>query len=86
MITKNLISEKLVSYLQHRITLQEIVDWSENALMHNDFEDDNMHAIRNILARIGSADVKEFGLTWEDCEEIMHSLGFRLQVLAKADI
>lgn len=85
MITKKIISEKILSYLQHRITLEEIVHWAEEALMLGNFEDDITQKTRNILARIGSADVKSFGLTWEDCEEIMHHLGFSLQVLAKAD-
>ncbi|HEY5462193.1 MAG TPA: hypothetical protein VIJ95_02980 [Hanamia sp.] len=85
MITKKIISEKVLSYLQRGLTLKEIVDWAEEALMRNDFEDDNKSSVRNILARIGSADVKAFGLTWEDCEKIMHQLGFRLQVFAKAD-
>ncbi len=85
MITKKTIAEQVLSYLQHHITLQEIVYWAEEALMHNNFEDDDTHAVRNILARIGNADVKAFGITWEDCEEIMNKLGFHLQVLAKAD-
>ncbi|MDQ2721112.1 MAG: hypothetical protein M3Z26_15295 [Bacteroidota bacterium] len=84
MITKKTLAEKVLSYLQHHLTLQEIVFWAEEALMNNNFEEDNSHTIRNILARIGSADVKAFGITWEDCEGIMHKLGFRLQVLAKA--
>ena len=85
MITKKIISEKVLSYLQHHIKLEEIVHWAEETLMRGNFEDDVTHKIRNILARIGSADVKNFGLTWEDCEEIMHHLDFSLQVLAKAD-
>ena len=85
MITKTTIAEKILLYLQHHITLPEIVHWAEEALINNNFEDDKTHTVRNILARIGSADVKAFGITWEDCEEIMHYLGFRLQVLAKAE-
>ena len=85
MITNKIISEKALSYLQHRITLHQIINWVEETLMPGNFEDDDAHTIRNIIARIGSADVKNFGLTWEDCEEIMHHLGFSLQVLAKAD-
>ena len=85
MITKKDISEKVLEHLQHHITLVEIVDWAEETLMNNNFEDDNAHTVRNILARIGSADVKAFGLTWEDCEKIMRQLGFSLQVFAKAD-
>ena len=80
MITNKTIAEKVLQYLQHHITLQEIVHWAEDALMSNNFQDEDSHTIRNILARLGSADVKAFGITWEDCEEIMHSLGFKLQV------
>ncbi|MEO8855223.1 MAG: hypothetical protein ABI359_15680 [Ginsengibacter sp.] len=83
MITNKDISEKLVSYLQHQVTLKELVYWCEDALLHNNFEDDPSHKIRNILAKIGSSDVKNFGLTWEDFEEIMHKLGYSLQVLAR---
>ena len=82
-ITKKIISEKVLEYLQHQITLDEIVNWSEGILMNNNFEDDKAHTVRNILARIGSADVKTFGLTWEDCEKIMNQLGFSLMVFAK---
>ena len=84
-ITKKIISEKVLGYLQHQITLDEIVNWSEGILMNNNFEDDKAHTVRNILARIGSADVKAFGLTWEDCEKIMNQLGFSLMVFAKED-
>lgn len=82
-ITKKAVSEKVLEYLQHQIRLEEMMDWSENLLMNINFEDDNEHTVRNILARIGSADVKAFGLTWEDCEKIMHQLGFSLMVFAK---
>jgi hypothetical protein len=36
--------------------------------------------VGKILARIGVADVKTFGLTWEDCDEIMRSLGYVLKI------
>ena len=83
MITKKDISEKLVSYLQHRVTLKELVNWWEDALLHNNFEDDHTRKIRNILAQIESADVKPFGLHWEDFEEIMNKLGYTLQIPAR---
>ena len=38
--------------------------------------------LRNIIARIGLADVKAFGLTWEDCYEFLSSLGYRVEVKA----
>lgn len=85
MTTRKAISEKVLEYLKHHITLQGIVDWAEEVLMSVKFEDDDLHTSRNILARIGSADVKAFGLAWENCREIMHQLGFNLEVFAKAE-
>jgi hypothetical protein len=33
-----------------------------------------------ILGHLAAADVKEFGLLWEDCEKIMNVLGYDLKV------
>jgi len=37
-----------------------------------------------VIARLGVADVRAFGLAWEDCEELLHELGFspRVEVVA----
>ncbi len=82
MITKKMIAEKLLAYLQHRISLAEVVAWAEKALLDADYSDDSSHTIRNILAQLGTADVKAFGLEWRDCESIMERLGFKLEVNA----
>ncbi len=82
MITKKTIAGKLLAYLQHRTTLAEIVSWAEQALLDANYTDDPSHTIRNILAQLGMADVKAFGLEWRDCESIMERLGFKLEVQA----
>ena len=82
MITKKTIAEKLLAYLQHRISLAEIVLFAEQALLDADYTDDSSHTIRNIFAQLGAADVKAFGLEWRDCESIMERLGFKLEVKA----
>jgi hypothetical protein len=37
-----------------------------------------------VIARLGVADVRAFGLAWEDCEELLGKLGFapRVEVVA----
>jgi hypothetical protein len=45
-----------------------------------DFENESFELIREILAHIGLADVREFGLTWEDCYEYLHRLGYTIKV------
>ncbi len=83
MITKKIIADKLLAYLQHRMSLSDLVDWAEQSLMKGDYEDDKCHTIRNTLAQLGVADVKAFGLEWKDCETIMEKLCFKLEVKAK---
>ncbi|MGI8634983.1 MAG: hypothetical protein ACR2KZ_06235 [Segetibacter sp.] len=59
-----------------------MVEWAEQALLDADYIDDSSHSMRNILAQLGVADVKAFGLEWRDCESIMQRLGFKLEVKA----
>ena len=79
-ITKQQLAVNLLSYLQHKIPLEELVDWAENALMEGNIHDEDADVIRNVLAKLGLADVKTFGLYWEDCVDIMKSLGYTLKI------
>ena len=38
-------------------------------------------AIRSAVSRLGVADVRAFGLTWEDCEEMLGQLGYCARVV-----
>jgi hypothetical protein len=61
-----------------------LVDWSENVLMEGELADRDAGPISSVIARLGVADVRAFGLAWEDCEELLHRLGFspRVEVVA----
>lgn len=76
-IKKKDVVEKMVDYLNHKISLTDIVDWAESAMMESDFEQPDSELIRNAVAQLGLADVREFGLTWEECEKILTRLGYR---------
>lgn len=80
MITRELLASRLRDYLQHRITRATLVDWAEHAMMDEEFEDRDLDTIRDITGRLGLADVREFGLTWEDCEAYLSRLGYRAKV------
>ena len=71
---------KLKDYFNHRVSLPELVDWAEEAMMDGDFVGKDWEIVRDIVARIGVADVRAFGLTWEDCEESLTDLGYRTEV------
>jgi cobyrinic acid a,c-diamide synthase len=79
-ITKQAVAERIAAYLQHRITLAQLVDWAENALMDGEFEEKDATAIAAVVARLGVADVRAFGLAWDDCEELLRQLGFSARV------
>ncbi len=79
-ITNQVVASKLSAYLQFRIKLPQLVDWAENAIMEGEFGGKNSHALAEVVGRIGLADVREFGLTWEDCSGILNALGYTAHV------
>lgn len=80
MITRDALASQLRDYLQHRISRAALVDWAEQAMMDEEFEGRDFETIRDITSRLGLADVREFGLTWEDCEGYLSRLGYRTKV------
>lgn len=80
LVTRESVADKLGAYLRHDLSLAALVDWAESALMNNDFDPAHLIAIRDAVARIGAADVRAFGLAWEDCEQLLSQLGYSAQV------
>jgi cobyrinic acid a,c-diamide synthase len=83
-ITKQTVADKIAAYLHHEITLAQLVDWAERAMMDGEFTGHDARMLSSAVARLGVADVRAFGLTWDDCEELLHKLGFssRVEVVA----
>lgn len=79
-VTKQLLAINLLSYLQHKTTLNDLVNWAEDALMEGNIQGEEPEVVRDILARLGLADVKVFGLLWDDCYEFMQKLGYVLKI------
>ncbi len=80
LITKQTVAEKIAAYLRHEITLSQLVDWAEQAMMDGQFDDQSIETARAVVARLGVADVRAFGLTWEDCESMLRTLGYDARV------
>lgn len=80
MITRRDLAKKLIDYLQRRITLEELVDWAERALMEEELDERDHDVLRDALARIGVADVRAFGLSWEELEALLAQLGYRVEL------
>jgi len=84
-ITRQTVADKLAAYLRHDISVAELVDWAEEAVREGEFAERGFEAIRDVVARLGLADVRAFGLAWEDCEELLRRLGYQARVSVLAE-
>lgn len=83
-INRHVAADKLAGYLYHTTSLRELIDWAEWAMMEAEFDESDFSTTRDVVARLGVADVRAFNLSWSDCEELLRRLGYlvQLQVLA----
>jgi hypothetical protein len=82
-ITKENVKEKILQYLNRTITIDELVDWAEKTIQEGEYDNKDFDKLRDIIGRIGLADVKEFGLTWDDCYNFLSSLGYHIELAVK---
>ncbi len=52
--------------------------------MDPNFPENDAATLSRVIGRLGVADVRAFGLTWEACEELLGTLGYtaRVEVVA----
>ena len=79
-LTKKTLATMLIKYINREMDLTSLIEWAEDMIREADFESGSFELIREILARIGLADVREFGLTWDDCYDYLHKLGYNVKV------
>jgi hypothetical protein len=77
MITRETVAKMLGDYLHGDLALSELVDWSENSIAEEEFENAKL---LEIVGRLGLADVRAFGLAWEDFREMLRALGLAARV------
>ncbi len=80
LVTSKMVAEKLTSYLHHELELAALVDWAENIMMDGDFDEENYEILRDVVSRLGVADVKTFGITWDECEKFLNQLGYSVNI------
>ncbi len=83
-ITRQMVAERISVYLRGQQRLAEVVSWAEEAMREGEFAESDFAVIRNVVARLGLADVAAFGLTWEDAVEMLSQLGYRATVEVQA--
>lgn len=79
-VTKRITAQKIFAYLNRNFSLEQLVNWSETAIMEGTLAQKDTDVLMEVLGRLGVSDVRSFGLTWEDCQSLMKQLGYSLQV------
>lgn len=81
-ITRRVVRDRLLAYLNRSITLAQLVGWAEDALCDGEMDAGDAELLTQIVARLGLADVRAFGLSWDDCYDFLAQLGYTVQVEA----
>ena len=79
-ITKKAVASKIAAYLHHEISSKQLVAWAEEQMMDGEVVELDAAVLGFVLARLGVADVKAFGLSWEDCGDLLGQLGYAARV------
>ena len=79
-VTRQMVAGKIRDYLTYHISLNDLTDWAERTMMEAELEESHVELLSEIIAKLGLADVRAFGLTWEDCKKFLNSLGYRTQI------
>ena len=85
MVTRGIVADRIAAWLRHDISLEQLVDWAETALQDAQFDAADAPQLADVVGRLGLANVRAFGLTWEDCERLLHRLGYKAHVEITAD-
>ena len=84
-IIRQIVADKITGYLRGKVNQAELVDWAERAMMDAEFDEADTELLTDIVARLGLADVAEFGLRWQECEEFLRRLGYRAKVIVSSE-
>lgn len=79
-VSKEDVASKILAYLNRSISLEQIVDWAEDMVSEAEYNERDFELIRDILSHLGLADVREFGLSWDDCYNYLSRLGYQVKV------
>ncbi len=79
-ITRQSVARKLQAYLQGRLSQAALVDWAERAMLAGDFAPADAAVLRKVVPKLGLADVRAFGLEWDECAKLLRTLGYKARV------
>jgi len=78
------VADRISAYLRGEQHLAEVISRAEDATQAGEFDEADFPIIRDVVTRLGLADVAAFGLTWEDAVDMLSRLGYRATVEVQA--
>jgi hypothetical protein len=72
-----MVAQRIGQYLNREISKEKLIAWCENAMQEESFED---RAAKDIVARLGLADSKNFEVSYEDLSSLLSGLGYQMKV------
>ena len=76
-VTKKILSEQLVKYLNHQLTKEQLIAWCEGLMQEGAFDNE---LVKEATARIGIMDARNFELSYEELYDTLQKLGYRVKV------
>ena len=81
-ITRQVVSDQLLAYLNQELSLSQLVGWAENTFIDDSLvPDEDIPLLNDILMYLAGADTSQFPLTWHICAEFMAKLGTPVKVI-----
>lgn len=83
-MTRQIILDTLKAYLNHQMTLNELVNWGHRTLIEATFpENEDVELLMDILLHLAAADTRSYPLTWEVLSDFLARLGGDAKVIVK---
>lgn len=82
MVTRKMVCDWLLAYLNGEVERQTLVEWARQVRRSGEVFAHDAGVVGPALARIGLAGVGGYDLTWDDCFDLIESLGFAPRVVA----
>ena len=74
-VTKKIAAQKIFAYLNHKLPLEKLVDWSEAAIMEGNLAEKDLDVLMAVLGQLGLADVRSGAVANRDTFEVCLSQG-----------
>jgi hypothetical protein len=82
MITRAVVTEKLLAYLNQQITLRELWEWAGLCLVDSEFApEEDAEMLFDMVMYIAGAHHKYFPMTWDVITEFLGQLGVKVKVV-----